>query len=132
MRRSIPKLSQEQKDELAEWEASVSPARASGRRFGRRCSDSWKSLSPSSKIEPSTSRACRSLRLKLSLKSTQRTDKELRFGKNFMLRCYPQLSQEQKDELAEWEAMLCEPGEGERQAFRPSSTDAPERDRHHV
>ena len=31
-----------------------------------------------------------------------KTDKELRFGKNFMLRCYPQLSQEQKDELAEW------------------------------
>ena len=37
-----------------------------------------------------------------------------------MLRCYPKLSQGQKDELAEWEAMLCEPGEGERLAFRPA------------
>ena len=35
-----------------------------------------------------------------------------------MSRCYPKLSQGQKNELAEWEAMLCEPGEGERLAFR--------------
>ena len=38
---------------------------------------------------------------KVSLKAlfevhAAKTDKELRFGKNFMLRCYPQLSQEQK------------------------------------
>ena len=43
---------------------------------------------------------------KVSLKAlfevhAAKTDKELRFGKDFMLRCYPQLSQEQKDELAE-------------------------------
>ena len=50
----------------------VTLARASAWRFGRRCSDSWKSLSPCSKIEPSTCRACRSLRLNLCLKCTQR------------------------------------------------------------
>ena len=47
-------------------------------------------------------------------------DRDLKFGQNFMRRSIPKLSQEQKDELAEWEAMLCDAGEGERLAFRPA------------
>ena len=53
-----------------------------------------------------------------------KTDKELKIGQNFMLRCYPQLSQEQMDELAKWEAMLCDAGKGERLAFRPARNDS--------
>ena len=99
----------------------MSLARASAWRFGRRCSDSWRSLSRCSKIELSTCRARRSLPLEALFEAhAVKNDKELKFGQNFMLRCYPQLSQEQMDELAEWEAMLCEPGEGERLAFRPA------------
>ena len=47
-------------------------------------------------------------------------DQDLQFGKKFLRRSIPKLSQEQKDELAEWEAMLCDAGKGERLAFRPA------------
>ena len=36
-----------------------------------------------------------------------KSDKDLKFGQNFMRRCFPKLSQAQKDELLEWEAKLC-------------------------
>ena len=38
---------------------------------------------------------------------------------NVMRRCFPQLSQAQKDELLEWEAMLREPADAQRLAFQP-------------
>ena len=44
------------------------------------------------------------------------SDSELQFGLNFMRRCFPKLSQQQKDVLLEWEAMLCEPADAERLA----------------
>ena len=42
------------------------------------------------------------------------------FGKNFMNGCFPKLSQQQKDVLLEWEAMLCEPADAERLAAQPA------------
>ena len=122
MRRSIPKLSQEQKDELAEWEAMLCEPGEGERQAFRPALQ--RQLEKFIALLEDRAEYFQSLQ-KPSLKAffevhAAKTDKELRFGKNFMLRCYPQLSQEQKDELAEWEAMLCEPGEGERQAFRPA------------
>ena len=48
------------------------------------------------------------------------SDAEIKFGKHFMSRCFPKLSQEQKDVLLEWEAMLCEPADAERLAAQPA------------
>ena len=45
-----------------------------------------------------------------------KSDKDIQFGKNFMSRCFSNLSQQQKDALAEWEAMLCEPAADQRLA----------------
>ena len=42
------------------------------------------------------------------------------FGKNFMSRCFPKLSQQQTDVLLEWEATLCEPADAERLAAQPA------------
>lgn len=47
-------------------------------------------------------------------------DKELRFAKNFMTRCYPKHSPAQRDLLAEWEVILCEPAHAERLASQPA------------
>ena len=45
-------------------------------------------------------------------------DPDLTFGKNFMSRYFSQLSKQQKDVLAEWETMLCEPADD--QAVQPA------------
>ena len=122
MRRSIPKLSQEQKDELAEWEAMLCDA-GEGERLAFRPA-LQRQLEKFIALLENRAEYLQSLQ-KPSLKAlfeahTVKNDKELKFGQNFMCRCYPKLSQEQKDELAEWEAMLCDAGEGERLAFRPA------------
>ena len=62
---------------------------------------------------------------KVSLKaifsvSAANSDSELQFGLNFMRRCFPKLSQQQKDVLLEWEGMLCEPADAERLAAQPA------------
>ena len=49
------------------------------------------------------------------------SDAEIKFGKNFMSRCFPKLSQQQQDVLLEWEAMLCEPADAERLSPRTQS-----------
>ena len=110
MSRCFPQLSQQQQDVLAEWEImlcepaadqrlAVQPAlqrqldkllELLERRFDEFAALRWPSLKAIFEVNASNS------------------DKELKFGRNFMSRCYPQLSQQQKDVLAEWEAMLCE------------------------
>ena len=122
MLRCYPQLSQEQMDELAEWEAMLCDA-GEGERLAFRPA-LQRQLAKFIAVLKNRAEYLQSLQ-KPSLKAlfeahAVKNDKELRFGKNFMLRCYPQLSQEQMDELAEWEAMLCEPGEGERLAFWPA------------
>ena len=122
MLRCYPQLSQEQMDELAEWEAMLCDA-GEGERLAFRPA-LQRQLEKFIALLENRAEYLQSLQ-KPSLKAlfeahAVKNDKELKFGQNFMLRCYPQLLQEQKDELAEWEAMLCEPGEGERLAFRPA------------
>ena len=122
MLRCYPQLSQEQKDELAEWEAMLCEP-GEGERLAFRPA-LQRQLEKFTAVLENRAEYLQSLQ-KPSLKAlfeahAVKNDQELKFGQNFMLRCYPQLSQEQMDELAEWEAMLCDAGEGERLAFRPA------------
>ena len=120
--RCYPQLLQEQKDELAEWEAMLCEP-GEGERLAFRPA-LQRQLEKFIALLEDRAEYFQSLQ-KPSLKSlfevhAVKNDQGLKFGQNFMRRCYPKLSQGQKDELAEWEAMLCEPGEGERLAFRPA------------
>ena len=122
MLRCYPQLLQEQKDELAEWEAMLCEP-GEGERLAFRPA-LQRQLEKFIALLEDRAEYFQSLQ-KPSLKSlfeahAVKNDQGLKFGQNFMRRCYPKLSQGQKDELAEWEAMLCEPGEGERLAFRPA------------
>ena len=128
MLRCYPQLSQEQMDELAEWEAMLCDA-GEGERLAFRPA-LQRQLAKFIAVLENRAEYLQSLQ-KPSLKAlfeahAVKNDKELKFGQNFMLRCYPQLSQEQMDELAEWEAMLCDAGEGERLAFQPAAATAGE------
>ena len=110
------------RDELAEWEAMLCDA-GEGERLAFRPA-LQRQLEKFIALLENRAEYLQSLQ-KPSLKAlfethTVKNNKELKFGQNFMCRCYPKLSQEQKDELAEWEAMLCDAGEGERLAFRPA------------
>ena len=122
MLRCYPQLLQEQKDELAEWEAMLCEP-GEGERLAFRPAPQ-RQLEKFIALLEDRAEYFQSLQ-KPSFKSlfevhAVKNDQGLKFGQNFMRRCYPKLSQGQKDELAEWEAMLCEPGEGERLAFRPA------------
>ena len=122
MLRCYPQLSQEQKDELAEWEAMLCEP-GEGERLAFRPA-LQRQLEKFIAVLENRAEYLQSLQ-KPSLKAlfeahAVKNDQELKFGQNFMLRCYPQLSQEQMDELAEWEAMLCDAGKGERLAFWPA------------
>ena len=122
MSRCFPQLSQQQQDVLAEWEAMVcEPA-----------DDQFLAVQPALQRQLDKFLDLLERRFdefaalrKPSLKAVfdahaAKSDKEMKLGKNFMSRCFPQLSQQQQDVLAEWETMLCEPAADQRLAVQPA------------
>ena len=107
MGRCFPKLSLQQKDVLAEWEAMLCEPAADQRLA----------------VQPALQRQLDKLLELLERRFDEfaalrkpsfkaifeahaaQIDKEIKFGQNFMGRCFRKLSQQQKDVLAEWEAM---------------------------
>ena len=121
MNRRFPKLSQQQKDVLLGWEAMLcEPADA-------------ERLAAQPVLQRQLDRLVAVLERRFEEFAALRKpcltaifdvhaaggDTQMTFGKNFMNRCFPKLSQQQKDVLLEWEAMLCEPADAEPLAAQP-------------
>ena len=122
MSRCFPQLSQQQQDVLAEWEAMLCEPAADQRLAVQPALQ--RQLDKLLELLERRFDEFAALR-KPSLKAVfdahaAKSDKHMKFGQNFMSRCFPQLSQQQKDVLAEWETMLCEPAADQRLAVQPA------------
>ena len=102
-------LSQEQRQQIADWEARICSSQESETSFAQFTNILQRRKSDLQNLGKTSLQACF-----MTNKSNQ--DKDLKFGQNFFRRKASSFSEEQKQELAKWEAEIC----GDGVAWRPA------------